>query len=129
MRKLLAIGAAVVALYAAGQHAASSAAPGHSSGSLFGRSSLEALWEQGGGSAATASNAACHAMQESSGRSWAISPNRDGGVNVGLWQEDTRGKGAGYTIAQLQDPLTNARIAVAATSDGTNWSAWATPGC
>jgi hypothetical protein len=68
-------------------------------------------------------------MQESTGRPWVTSPNPDGGVNVGLWQLDTLGKGAGHSVAQLQDPLTNARVTVATTDDGANWTAWATPGC
>jgi len=95
----------------------------------YGMSSLEALWEQAGGSPSTAVNAACHGMQESSGNRDASSPNPDGGVNYGLWQLDTRGVGAGYTPVQLQDPLTNARITVMATRNGTDWSHWATPGC
>lgn len=98
-------------------------------GKTQGNAAIAALWEREGGSAATAANAACHAMQESSGRSWVTSPNPDGGTNVGYWQLDTRGKGAGYSVTQLQDPATNARAAVQATNDGTDWSAWATPGC
>jgi hypothetical protein len=90
---------------------------------------LQALWVQAGGSQSGEVNAACHAEQESSGNQDATSSNPDGGENVGLWQLDTRGKGSGYSVAQLQDPLTNARVTVAATGDGTNWSAWATPGC
>jgi hypothetical protein len=91
---------------------------------------LMALWQQAGGSAAAANNAACHGMQESSGRAGATSSNPDGGTNVGLWQLDTPGgKGAGYTVAQLKNPLTNARITVMATRNGADWSAWATPGC
>lgn len=90
---------------------------------------LAQLWQQAGGSAASANNAACHAIQESGGRSWVTSPNPDGGTNVGLWQLDTRGKGAGYTVAQLQNPMNNARITVFATANGSDWSAWATPGC
>jgi hypothetical protein len=68
-------------------------------------------------------------MQESSGNAAVTSSNPDGGVNVGLWQLDTRGKGAGYSVAQLQDPNTNARVTVFATRNGRDWSAWATPGC
>lgn len=91
---------------------------------------LMQLWQQVGGSAAAANNAACHAIQESSGNPGATSPNPDGGTNVGLWQLDTpHGKGAGYTIAQLKDPVLNARVTVHATNDGQDWSAWATPGC
>lgn len=101
-------------------------APGASS---YDQASLQALWQQAGGSAAAARNAACHAMQESGGRPAVTSANPDGGTNVGLWQLDTRGKGAGYTVAQLQNPLINARITVMATRNGADWSAWATPGC
>lgn len=90
---------------------------------------LVKLWQQVGGSAATANNAACHAIQESSGNASVTSPNPDGGTNVGLWQLDTKGKGAGYTVAQLQNPQINARVAVQGSRNGTDWSAWATPGC
>lgn len=105
---------------------AASSAPGASS---YNTAGLEALWQQAGGSAASAPNAACHAMQESSGQAAVTSANPDGGINVGLWQLDTKGEGAGYTVAQLQNPLTNARITVMKTGNGANWSAWATPGC
>lgn len=87
------------------------------------------LWRMAGGSAGSANNAACHGIQESSGDASVTSPNPDGGTNVGLWQLDTKGVGAGHTIAQLQDPLTNARITVQATRDGQDWSEWSTPGC
>src|SRR5690348_12217016 len=43
---------------------------------------LMKLWQQAGGSAATANNAACHAIQESSGNASITSPNPDGGTNV-----------------------------------------------
>lgn len=95
----------------------------------YNQASLQALWQQAGGSAATARNAACHAMQESTGQPGITSPNPDGGTNVGLWQLDTKGVGSGYTIAQLKNPVTNARITVLATRNGTNWAQWATPGC
>jgi hypothetical protein len=90
---------------------------------------LQQLWKAAGGSASSAPNAACHGMQESGGRPGVTSSNPDGGINVGLWQLDTKGKGAGHTVAELQDPMTNAQITVAATRDGADWSAWATPGC
>lgn len=92
-------------------------------------SGLMTLWQSAGGSAATANNAACHAIQESGGDASVTSPNPDGGTNVGLWQLDTKGKGAGYTVSQLQNPQTNAMVAVRGSSNGTDWSAWATPGC
>lgn len=91
---------------------------------------LMKLWQQVGGDPSAANNAACHGMQESAGNPDATSANPDGGANVGLWQLDTPGGvGAGYTIAQLKNPVLNARITVHATNNGRNWSEWATPGC
>lgn len=105
-------------------------AAGLPSGSNFTAAQLQALWIANGGSPDQAQNAACHAMQESSGNAAVTSGNPDGGTNVGLWQLDTPGGvGAGYTVAELQDPNTNARITVMATRNGTDWSSWATPGC
>lgn len=90
---------------------------------------LMKLWIANGGDPSQANNAACHAIQESSGNASVTSSNPDGGTNVGLWQLDTRGKGAGHSISELQNPNTNARITVQATRNGRDWSAWATPGC
>jgi hypothetical protein len=87
---------------------------------------LEQLWTRNGGSALTAPVAAAIAMAESSGQSGVTSSNPDGGVNVGPWQLDTRGVGAGYSVAQLQNPNTNARLAVKGSDNGGNWSPWAT---
>jgi hypothetical protein len=87
---------------------------------------LEGLWIANGGNKAVAPIAAAIAEAESSGQSAVTSANPDGGVNVGLWQLDTKGKGAGHTVAQLQDPATNAALAVKGSSNGTDWSAWAT---
>lgn len=87
---------------------------------------LEGLWINNGGNRAVAPLAAAIAEAESAGQAAVTSANPDGGVNVGLWQLDTKGKGAGHTVAQLQDPATNAAVAVAGSKDGTDWSAWAT---
>jgi hypothetical protein len=87
---------------------------------------LEGLWINNGGNKAVAPLAAAIAMAESTGRTDVTSANPDGGVNVGLWQLDTKGKGAGHTVAALQDPATNAAVAVQGSKDGTDWSAWAT---
>jgi Lysozyme like domain len=87
---------------------------------------LEGLWIQNGGNPATAPIAAAIAMAESTGRSWVTSANPDGGTNVGPWQLDTKGVGSGYSVAQLQDPNTNAAVAVKGSDNGTNWSDWAT---
>jgi hypothetical protein len=100
---------------------------GHSG--AWSHGALMQLWIMNGGNPSAANNAACHAIQESSGNPVVTSSNPDGGTNVGLWQLDTKGKGAGYTIGQLQDPNTNARITIRATGNGRDWSAWATPGC
>lgn len=94
----------------------------------FSHAQLMQLWQNNGGSASTAHNAATHAIQESSGNPKITSHNPDGGINVGLWQLDTKGVGSGYTVSQLQDPDTNARITVMHTANGTNWSQWATSG-
>lgn len=95
----------------------------------YDHSSLMQLWISNGGSPSTANNAACHAIQESSGNPKVTSNNPDGGTNVGLWQLDTRGVGSGHSVAELQDPNTNARITIQATGNGQNWAEWATPGC
>jgi len=102
---------------------------GHSPGAgptaaVMTKDQIKALWTGNGGSAGTANVAAAVAMQESSGRTGVTSPNPDGGTNVGLWQLDTRGVGAGHSVAQLQDPATNARITIMGSANGTNWSHW-----
>lgn len=99
------------------------------SAGTYSHSQLMQLWINAGGPASTANNAACHAIQESSGNPQSTSSNPDGGTNVGLWQLDTKGVGAGYPISALENAMTNARITVMATNGGRNWSQWATPGC
>jgi hypothetical protein len=86
---------------------------------------LEALWTSQGGSGQTSFAAANVALAESGGRPAVTSSNPDGGTNVGLWQLDTKGVGAGYTVAQLSDPATNCRITVMHTANGTSWAQWA----
>lgn len=90
-------------------------------------SQLEGLWINAGGSKASAPIAAAVAEAESSGNSDATSSNPDGGTNVGLWQLDTPGGvGAGYTVDQLKDPATNAKVAVKGSNSGASWGEWAT---
>jgi Lysozyme like domain len=101
-------------------------APAPGPGGTYSNAQLQSLWIMVGGSSGKAAGAACIAEHESSGDPTVTSSNPDGGTNVGLWQLDTKGKGAGYTVAQLQDPTTNARLAVAGSSNGTDWSAWST---
>lgn len=85
---------------------------------------VAALWLIAGGSVATAPEAVAHAWAESSGDVKVTSSNPDGGTNVGLWQLDTKGVGAGHTVAQLQDPVTNARLTVKGSDNGRNWGPW-----
>jgi hypothetical protein len=102
---------------------------GHSPGAgataeVMSKDQIKALWTGNGGAAARANVAAAVAMQESSGRTGVTSPNPDGGTNVGLWQLDTKGVGAGHTVEQLADPATNCRITIMGSANGTNWSHW-----
>ena len=106
-------------------------AVGHSPGAgptaaVMSKEQIKALWTGNGGSAGTANVAAAVALAESSGRTGpdVNTHNPDGGVNVGLWQLDTKGVGAGHTVEQLQDPATNARITIMGSANGTNWSHW-----
>lgn len=105
----------------------SSAASAGGAGQVLSQAQIEQLWTQNGGPQDTAAFAAQVAMAESSGRTDAQSANPDGGVNVGIWQLDTRGVGSGYSVSQLSDPVTNARITILATGGGTNWSQWSDP--
>jgi hypothetical protein len=84
-------------------------------------SGLEQLWEANGGSAGVAATAACIAEHESSGN-----PGAFNGRDIGLWQIDPDHDPGG----DLYNPAENARIAVAVSSDGTNWGPWTTaPAC
>ena len=97
-------------------------------GTLSGKQ-IGALWIANGGNPMRARTAICIAQHESGGRTGVTSPNPDGGTNVGLYQLDTPGgKGAGHTVAQLQNPVINTRVAIQASGNGTDWSAWATAG-
>jgi Lysozyme like domain len=102
---------------------------GGCAGQRYTYAQLQGLWINAGGSAASAALAAAIAEAESSGCSTVTSSNPDGGTNVGLWQLDTPGgKGAGHSVSELQQAATNAKVAVAGSGNGTNWSAWATYG-
>lgn len=103
-----------------------SAAPAASgAGETLSQTQVEQLWVQQGGPQDTAAFASRVAMAESGGRTAVTSANPDGGTNVGLFQLDTpRGVGAGYSVAQLQDPVTNTRITIMATNGGTDWTDW-----
>jgi hypothetical protein len=83
-----------------------------------------ALWIMEGGSISSAPAALAHAKAESSGSTTVTSANPDGGTNVGLYQLDTNGVGAGHTVAQLQDPYLNAQLTVHGSANGSNWASW-----
>jgi Lysozyme like domain len=87
---------------------------------------MYALARSAGLAAPNAAVAAAIGMAESTGRTAVTSANPDGGVNVGIWQLDTRGVGSGYTVAELSDPSTNAKVMAKGSDNGTDWSDWAT---
>jgi hypothetical protein len=107
-----------------GLGAAAAGAAGASPSGTLTKSQIVSLWTANGGSASTANVAAAVAMGESSGRTGVTSHNPDGGQNVGLWQLDTKGAGAGHTVAQLQDANTNAQVTIMHSANGTNWKQW-----
>jgi len=90
-------------------------------------SSLQQLWTSNGGPQNTAAFAAAVAEAESGGNTPDPSSNPDGGTNIGPWQLDTKGVGAGYTEAQLANPNLNAQITIMATNGGTDWTEWDDP--
>ncbi|HEY6275599.1 MAG TPA: hypothetical protein VIX86_04635 [Streptosporangiaceae bacterium] len=92
--------------------------------SILSDAQIIALWLKAGGPVSAAPMALARALAESSGEAGVTSSNPNGGTNVGLWQLDTEGVGSGYTVAQLQDPATNARLTVKGSNGGRNWSAW-----
>lgn len=104
----------------------SSGGPAPSVSGAYSHADLESLWTSQGGAQATANIAAAIAQAESSGGPDETSSNPDGGENVGLWQLDTKGVGSGYTVAQLKDPATNARVTIMGSANGTDWKEWAT---
>jgi hypothetical protein len=82
---------------------------------------LEAVWIQAGGSQQYAGMAAAIAMAESGGNATASHTNSNGSIDRGLWQiNSTNGTGSSF------DVMTNARAAVAMSSNGTNWRPWCT---
>lgn len=89
-------------------------------------SELEQLWEEAGGSAALAPYAAETAEHESSGNPDAYNPSGA----TGLWQiEYPDSDVLGYTPTQLDNPLDNAKAAVALSKDTlagleSNWTAY-----
>jgi lysozyme-like protein len=120
--------AAAAAAAGAGTAAAVSAPAGNAA--YDSSSALQALWTSNGGDEDTAAIAAAIAQDESGGDAGVTSPNPGGAgcLNVGIWQLATPcGVGAGYTVAELQDANTNARITVMATRNGTDWSSWDDP--
>jgi Lysozyme like domain len=94
---------------------------------VYSQAGVAQLWTANGGPADTAAFAAKVAMAESGGSATVTSANPDGGTNVGIFQLDTKGVGAGYTVAQLQNANLNTRITIAATNGGVDWEEWGDP--
>lgn len=105
----------------------SGTAPAATGSGSYSRQALARLWISNGGPQATSGFAAQVAISESGGRASVTSSNPDGGTNVGLWQLDTLGVGSGHSVAELQDPDTNAQVTISATGGGYNWSEWSDP--
>jgi hypothetical protein len=93
----------------------------------YSQSGLQQLWINNGGPSNTAAFAAAVAMAESGGNANITSTNPDGGINVGLWQLDTKGVGSPYSVQELSDANLNCQKTIMATSGGTNWSEWGDP--
>ena len=84
---------------------------------------LEGLWLTAGGSKSADSMAAAIAMAESTGSTTAM----NGQYVSGLWQINTApNANPEYTVAQMQNPLANAKAAVAISKNGTDWTPWQT---
>src|SRR6266568_3902643 len=80
----------------------------------------ENLWIQAGGNPVVASIAAAISMAEdTSGDPNVVSPTND----VGLWQINLPSHPQ-YNVTELQDPLSNAKAAVAISNNGRNWNPW-----
>lgn len=107
---------------------ANSGSSGVSTGSAsYTGSALQTLWTSNGGAKDTAAIAEAIAQAESGGSATVTSSNPDGGTNVGIFQLDTLGVGAGHTVAELQNANLNAQITIFATKNGTDWTEWGDP--
>lgn len=82
------------------------------------------LWTSNGGDPNKTQWVQAIVTAESGGDPNATSSNPDGGTNVGLFQLDTKGVGAGYTVEELKDPTRNTQITIMATRNGTDWADW-----
>lgn len=100
-----------------------------------------AMWTQAGGkdpAGLGAFAAAVSKAEDPTGYANTVSaPNRDGSVDVGLWQINSSHVGTTFTgadgkpftissIAWLQDPVNNAKAAIALSGGGHDWHPWCT---
>lgn len=118
-------GSPAVGLQQAGGSGSSGASSPGGAGT-YSQAQIEQLWISSGGDPSKARLASAIAEAESGGRTGVTSSNPDGGTNVGLWQLDTKGAGSGYTVAQLQNPQTNAHVTIMQSKNGTSWGQWET---
>jgi Lysozyme like domain len=97
----------------------------------YNQSSLQQLWISNGGNPSAAQNAACHGMQESGGDPNAKngSPCSPGSYAEGLWQICMPLNARYVPGGNAFDPNANAKAAILMSNNGSNWSAWTTPGC
>lgn len=110
-----------------GSGATTAAADVPAGSASYSGSQLQMLWTSNGGSKNTAAMAEAVAKAESGGSATVTSGNPDGGMNVGVFQLDTKGVGSGYSVAQLQNANLNTRITVMATRNGQDWAEWDNP--
>jgi hypothetical protein len=89
---------------------------------------LEQLWIGNGGSPTWAPVAAAVALAESGGNTEAVNPSDPYGGSFGLWQingsHGPQGEATPAWSAQMFDPNTNAKQAVALSQNGRNWGPW-----
>ena len=90
-------------------------------GGTLGCSGLERLWEQAGGSPASAATAASVAMAESGGRQYATNTNGGRSTDRGYFQVNSV-----HGSLSTYDAYGNARAAVRISHDGSDWTPWTT---
>jgi hypothetical protein len=90
---------------------------------VYGITDLAHIWIRNGGSPAHVVDAVSVSLAESGGNDHAQSPSSD----FGLWQINSSNFGAyGLSVFSAFEPDTNARVAIAMSSNGTNWAPWCT---
>jgi hypothetical protein len=90
------------------------------------QSQLARLWVQAGGDPGKAGEASAIAMAESSGNTASEDHDGDGSTDLGPWQVNNHAH-SNYNEQSLRDnPLYNAKAAVAISNNGTDFGPWVT---